>query len=523
MKIIRILLFILTLSLRIAVHAEPADLELFYSKQLAWTAANMDDVKVIKSFQTSFLALHKDAAKLRQLKGPEGQKILQQGEKLMGVIRLKENLEKCLLSEAAAQSLVRAIGKALDIKALEKETITSAEVCIGLKDEPLKIARFGRDLDKSFKDDAKNKILSRARFQLESTRRYWQEAQNKNALDMAVELTDREREMKERPPQYGTELLLYTKALQERKNKEVVAQADIKNAFFEVQTELKNHENYLNEVSKQDSDEALRNLLITNPAATADFLMENPESLNLICKVLQDYNAKVKNKETLNNVMFWGGLVVGGTLLATGVGAGLGAAVLSGTAAAASLTAIAAGAALAGTVTASGETLYASSKAHDSFMEAQNLRSSAFTEGSTHESFSKADQVKAEAYSELVDAGFSAASIIPFGAGFKVMKTAAQASRLGSFSKVAVEGSKLETEVVKSLAATLKEVSADKEVLAALEKAQKLVDAEEMGTFLGYLSDLPPAETKEILELIKNHPDKVPEALRSSAKTGVCK
>ncbi len=494
-----------------------ADLELLYSKQIAWTAANLDDSKVVRSFQNSFKELLADKNKLAEMQTVEGLKILQQGNNLLGVIQLKERLDKCLLSHETAQGVAQSIAQAMDAKVL------STDICGKVIEEPKKIRRFSRALESSFKEDAKKKILTLARSQLQQTQSYWNKASQKDTLDLAVELTDREREMKTKPAQTGTDLLLYTEAIRERKNKQVIAQADVKSAFTEVNTELKSHEDYLNDLATKDVDESLQSLLVTNPAAAAQFLMENPGSLEMVCKVLQKYDVSVRNKETLDKAIFWGGLVVGGVLLATGIGAGVGAVVLSGTAAAGTLTTVAAGAALAGTIAGGGEALYSSSKAYESFTEARNLRSSAFAEGASRESFSKADQARDRAYSDLAEAGFSAASIIPFGSGLKMMKSAAQASRLGSFAKVAKEGAKVETESIRSLAVSLKEVSSDKEVLRVLESSQKNVDSEEMGMFLGYLSNLPKEERQQVLELIKKKPEKVPDAIRESSKSGVCK
>ncbi|MFV8248497.1 tolA protein [Bdellovibrio bacteriovorus] len=494
-----------------------SDLELLYTKQIAWTAANLEDPKVVASFRSSFQNLVADKSKMQQLQTAEGRKILLQGNSLLAVIQLKERLQQCLLTHAAAKGVSEALAKALDSQAL------SGGICAEFVEQEKKLQVFGKDMEKNLKEEARAKILGSAQKQLTSTQAYWKEASNQDTLDIAVELTDREREMKVKPPQAGTELLLYTKAIRERKNKNVIVQADVKKAFAEVQTELKNHADYLAEAAQGDIDESLQKLLVTNPAASAQYLMENPGALDMICKVLQGYDQKAQRNETLDKAIFWGGLVVGGVLLATGIGAGVGAMVLSGTAAAGTLTTVAAGAALAGTIAGGGEAVYASSKAHESFIEARDLRASAFAEGSSQAAFGKADAATDQAYSELAEAGFSAASIIPFGAGLKVMKNAAQASKLGSYAKVANEGAKVEAASVKSIATSLKEISSDKDVLKVLENSQKKVDSEEMGMFLGYLSDLPQAERKEVLALLKKKPEKAADAIRESSKSGVCK
>ncbi|QDK39747.1 tolA protein [Bdellovibrio sp. NC01] len=494
-----------------------SDLELLYSKQIAWAAANMDDPKVVASFKTSFQKLVADKSKVSQLQTPEGKIILQQGQNLLTATDLKARLDKCVVSTAAAKGVAEALAKALNIKAL------SPADCFEPVAQEKKLQLFGKDLQQSMQDDAKEKILGIASQQLKNTQKYWQQAASQDTLDVAVELMDRERDLKARPAQQGLELLFYTNAIKDRKFKSAISQVDVKNAFKEVQGELKKHEDYLTDLSRKSSEESLQNLVISNPAATAEYLLKNPGSADLICKILQGYDSKVGRQETIDKAVFWGGLVVGGVLLVTGIGAGVGAVVLSGTAAATTLTTVATGVAIAGTVVGGGETVYASSKAYSSFVDASNLRSSAYAEGLSGDAFTKADQAKKQAYSELAEAGFSAVSIIPFGTGMKVMKEAAQASRLGSLSKVATEGAKVEAASVKSLAVSLKEVSADKEVLKALEKSQKEVSSDEMGMFLGYLSDLPANERQQVLTMIKQKPEKVSQAIRESSTAGVCK
>lgn len=493
------------------------DSELFYSKQIAWTAANMDDPKVVSAFKTSFHNLLSDKKKLAQLQNSEGKLVLQQGQNLLVAADLKAHLEKCVISTAAAKGVAEALAKALNIKAL-----TPID-CFEPVAQEKKLQQFSRDLQSNMQDDAKQKILNIASQQLKSTQKYWQEAAKQDSLDVAVDLMDRERDLKSRPAQQGVELLFYTKSLQERKLKTAISQVDVKNAFKEVQGELQKHEDYLKDLSKKSSDEALQNLVISNPAATAEYLLKNPGSVDMICKILQSYDSKVGRQETIDKAVFWGGLVVGGVLLVTGIGAGVGAVVLSGTAAATTLTTVATGVALAGTVVGGGETLYASSKAYNSFVDASALKSSAYAEGISGAAFNKAEETKKQAYSELAEAGFSAVSIIPFGSGMKAMKQAAQASRLGSLSKVATEGAKVEAASVKSLAVSLKEVAADKDVLKVLEKSQKEVSSDEMGMFLGYLSDLSASERQQVLTMIKQKPEKVSQAIRESSTGGVCK
>ncbi len=74
-----------------------------------------------------------------------------------------------------------------------------------------------------------------------------------------------------------------------------------------------------------------------------------------------------------------------------------------------------------------------------------------------------------------------------------------------------------------ALTKMLNEVSADKTLRQILEKIHKQIPEEKTGAFLGYLSSLPKKEKDQVLRLIKENPDKVPDAIRGSSKNGVCK
>lgn len=505
------------------IQAADVDLETTYAKQIAWAASNIDNNLVTKSFKESFYTLLNDSQKIRQLQTKEGQKVLQQGRNLLAVVELKEKLSRCLFfAEPAARQVVQALNSAMALKALDNAT------CMGSLDEYRSLRNFSRDLENSTKENAKTEILINAQKQLEATKSYWEKSSQQNHLDIAVDLTEKVQE--ETPPQEGMELLLYTQAIQQRKNKGFVGTADVKNAFEEVKNELKNHQEYLTTVLKESPEDALKSLIVSNPAATAQFLMEKPESFNIICKAINSYDFKVKRQEQRDKTIFWGGLVVGGALLIAGGMVGgaflapeIGTAALSEAAAAGTLTAVAARTAVAGAVTSGGETLYGSSKAYQSYIEAKNIRASAFAEGLNSYSIKQAEESSQQAYSDLADAGFSAVTIIPFGSGFNVMKKTIQAARLGSFSRVAKEGKKVEEESVKLLAVTLKEVSADKAALKILEKSTSKVSPDEMGMFLGYLSDFSPDQKKRVLDLIKQKPEKASDAIRESSKAGVCR
>ncbi|WP_253720921.1 tolA protein [Bdellovibrio bacteriovorus] len=496
--------------------AHSQEKEALLSKQIAWAAANIENPAVTSAFKSSFEKFISDPVNKKALESPEGKLLLRQGRGLLNVVSLQEKLKKCTVKEEASQEVQKALIAAINGKAATD--LSNYDPC--REDAPA--LEFAKGLVEHQKAQTQKRILSIAQSQVQQTQNYWKNVKSKDPIDTAVELMEKERDLKDSPPKAGVELLLYTQAIKKRSNKNVITSANVHSALTEVDAELNKHQKYLEDLAKASSDEALQKLVVSNPAATAQYMLENPESYDLLCRSLQTYDKEASKKAFIDKAVFWGGLVVGGVLLATGIGAGVGAMVVSSATAATTLTTVAAGAALAGTVTAGGEVLYSSSKSHASFIEAQTLRSAGFSESSSS-NMKRADKATDRAYDELAEAGFSAVSIVPFGAGFKYMKNAAAASKLGSASKVASEGVKVEKETVQALSASLKEISTDKTALKVLEDSSKQVSSEEMGTFLGYLSDLPAQQRKEVLEMIKEKPDRVAKSIRESTQSGVCR
>lgn len=477
-------------------------LESLYSKQIAWAAANIENPEVVRQFRVSFRKLLTDKTDLTSLQTGEGPQILQQGKNLLRAMDLQEKLQQCALEQSNARSIRDLIGSALGQQAL------TSPACDELAASTPKIFKFSRELEAHLEQEARDQMIAIAQSQLQQTQNYWAESEKQDATNLALDLTERELDIKTNPPKAGTELLLYTQALQNRKNKTFVTKVDVKNAFSEIRNELQTNKDYLQEMNAKNPSLAIRRLLKTNPGAAAQYLIAHPEAMDLICKNLQALDQKQSIEDALDKTFFWGGMVIAGVLIVSGVGA------LAGGALAGTLATVAAGTAIAGTVTATGDVLYTSSKAQESYVEMQNIRSSVYAEGLSTKGTKRIDEAHDKVQSDLMSAGFSAVSVVPFGAGFKVMKNVAKAAR---------SGAKAEVEATKSLTTAFKEIADNKPVLKALEAAQSKVPEEEMGEFLGYLSSLSPSEKARVYALIKAKPDKLPEAIREASKSGVCK
>lgn len=305
------------------------------------------------------------------------------------------------------------------------------------------------------------------------------------------------------------ELLLFTETL---KDKKTINKKDILDAQKEVKGLL---EGQIQSVRSMN----LKELVKTNPAALGIVLLERPELTAIICNTINQIAETEEDEATWNKVYFWGGIVVGGVLLATGVGAGIGAAVVSSTMVAGTLVTIATASAIAGTAIGVGETIYSGNKSIQTSNEALALRASLISRNGDQQTSVEAEAKMEEAWSELTSAGISAASIIPFGIIWKVMNKTAQVSRVGSLAKVESMAMKDKTEAIKGLGQTIRELN-DPLMEKILINAKAHVTDEEYGSFLGQLSQLKPEQRLLVMTRMKAHPEKVSEAIKKGAQKG---
>lgn len=63
----------------------------------------------------------------------------------------------------------------------------------------------------------------------------------------------------------------------------------------------------------------IKRLLKTNPAAVGQLLINKPEYAKMVCNLIVDIENADETDETWDEVFFWGGIVVGGVLMATGL------------------------------------------------------------------------------------------------------------------------------------------------------------------------------------------------------------
>ena len=305
------------------------------------------------------------------------------------------------------------------------------------------------------------------------------------------------------------QLLKYTNTLQ---NKKSISPDDV----LKAQSEVKN---LLADQLKKIRSMNLEDLVKTNPAAIGKVLLENPELTPVICRMINQIAEKEESKETWNKVYFWGGLIVGGTLLVTGVGAGVGAWVLGETALSATLVTVATATAVISSGVAAGETVYSSSKYLSEREEALALRASTISKNGDQQTGKEAEAKLNEAWSDLTSAGINAVGIIPFGPLWRFMRTSAKMSRVGSLAKIEQMSAQEEAAALKQLSATIKELN-NPQLEKILINAKNKVSSEDYGFFIGQLSQLSKEQRELVIAKMIAHPEKVGEAMKKGAQAG---
>lgn len=489
----------------------------------------------------------------KDLKTPENQEVLRLSAQALNVHKIKSLFDKCINGSERARDLSDRIVGAAGLAQLQ------ADPCRYFK-SPLELKGLDK-LDRQLTDHMEKRVQELALEQTQKnfarTYAYWerridqgnsartmsdvcltincshdekknlknaedeflslwpQSERKKNPEDIAKLLNEKLKIPKEkRDLKSQDELLLFTDSLKDKKS---ISTKDVLTAQKEVKSLLEEQM-----ISVRDMN--LKELVRTNPAALGKVLLERPELTPIICHTINQISDNEERDAKWSKVYLWGGLIVGGALLVTGIGAGLGAVVLSGTAAAGTLVTVATVSAIAGTTIGVGDAVYSGSKSYQASNEALALRASLISHNGDLKTATEADAKVEEAWSELASAGIGAASLIPFGAVWKSMNKMAQASKAGSLAKVEKMAVKDRTDAIKNMGQTIRELG-DPQMEKILLNAKAQVTDDEYGSFIGLLSQLAPEERLLVMSRMKAHPEKVSEAIKKGAKSGeeICK
>ncbi|MEA9355231.1 hypothetical protein SHI21_03420 [Bacteriovorax sp. PP10] len=540
---VSILIPSLPLSFAQAAQVDSRDQLIHATGLLLTTPGNAEVAKNVLSKTKEMLRDH-----ATDFKSPENQEALRLSAQALNVHKIKSLFDKCINSNSRAKDLSQRVVESASQAKLEIDPCRFFKNPTELKT----LDKFDQQLAKHMESRVQELALVQSQKNFARTYAYWerridngtetqtlsdvckkidcsfkekknlknaedeflsrwpQSERKKNPEDIAKILNEKLKIAPEkRDLKSQDELLLFTKTL---KDKKVISKKDVLDAQTEVKGLL---EGQIQSVRNMN----LKELVKTNPAALGKVLLERPELTAIICNTINQIAETEEDEATWNKVYLWGGIIVGGALLVTGIGAGVGAVVLSGTAMAGTLVTVATASAIAGTAIGVGDTLYSGNKSIQASNEALALRASLISRNGDKQTSVEADEKMEEAWSELTSAGIGAVSIIPFGTIWKVMNKTAQVSRVGSLAKVESMAMKDKTEAIKSLGKTIRELN-DPQMEKILINARSQVTDEEYGSFLGQLSQLNPDQRLLVMTRMKAHPEKVSEAIRKGAENG---
>ncbi|MBT7669908.1 MAG: hypothetical protein HN623_10025, partial [Bdellovibrionales bacterium] len=125
-----------------------------------------------------------------------------------------------------------------------------------------------------------------------------------------------------------------------------------------------------------DAKNDIKRLITSNPAAAGELLINNPEYAWQMCESINSLGEDIDDKEFWDQTFFWGGMVVGGGLMLTGIGSGVAAWLIGGSVTAGALGTTAVVAAVGGLALGVADTTYYGNSAYQNYLEQERFKNS---------------------------------------------------------------------------------------------------------------------------------------------------
>ena len=220
----------------------------------------------------------------------------------------------------------------------------------------------------------------------------------------------------------------------------------------------------------------LASLARSAPAALAQVIVKHPEYSGLLCEAINLADIKERDKEKRDELYTYGGLIVGGGLMLTGVGSGIGAAVLSGTSTGALLTSVAGSAALLGSAAGIAEIAYLSDRSDKLEKQHNEVRAALFATGSSDvKGWAETKRVM----DQLMETNFN----LSLTAGFLVLDTVTLASSLRDLSQIS------KIKALKNAEAFLDNLMKNPKNLAILKELKSVLNDKEIVKLITKMSE----------------------------------
>ena len=518
--------FFLLLFSRLAMAYDSQD----FAQEIGITAAHIENDQVYAQFAQHYKNILADAQQTRNWSSNEKQELLAKAASLVQFKKIQKTFQTCMKDSKYAKEYAHNI---LDWSSALK---TEADPC-AVTDSPLNLTQFNNDLKESIYKDLDQKIREVSSANIEKTKSYWRDVQKNNDVTaVAKELNSNLQDASKVNFSQGVELLMHTDILSKKYqkardlqaknqpliNENLIQNQDVNLAYQEVLGDLDTHAQYLQKLNQDANEkkykENLKSLIKSNPAAVAQVLLNDPSKSSMFCELLLQIEKEESSAQFRDKVFFWGGMAVAGiALVGTGVGIGL---LIAGTAASTTLVTAIGATTVLGVTGAGVDAVHSSNRAFESYSQAQILKSSYYSANGSLTQLNSANEKTQAAYSDMVTAGIDTVSILPFGAGWRLMTKASAAARTSSLTRAAASASEIEEQSMKAVAQTLREIQNDPKLAQILKNARGAVSEQDMGQFLGNFSNLSKAEKDQVIALMKKNPEKVDGAITKSLHEG---
>jgi hypothetical protein len=253
-------------------------------------------------------------------------------------------------------------------------------------------------------------------------------------------------------------------------------------------------------------DRDLNRLIKSNPAAIGQILANHPEYAALVCERINGIEREDKSDAAWDKAFFWGGIVVGGALLVTGVGTAAGAWILAGTATAATLATVATVATVTGVAVGLTETAYQGSEMLEARREMQDFEAAYFGGSGDDETGGEMADAYAkfrEARMQMILSGvFTAVDLGALSAALKVGAMGAKIS--GRALSSAEKANRLKT-VTRALQQIQERLLSHPALLAKFTKLKEALGPR-AAEFMAWVAQAPESVRLALLEKLKDWP-----------------
>jgi hypothetical protein len=127
---------------------------------------------------------------------------------------------------------------------------------------------------------------------------------------------------------------------------------------------------------KERAQQNIKRLITSNPAAAGELLINSPEYAWQMCESVNSLGEDMDDEKFWDKTFFWGGMVVGGGLMLTGVGSGVAAWLIGGSATAGALGTAAVVSAVGGLALGVADTSYYGNKAYQNYLTEERFKNS---------------------------------------------------------------------------------------------------------------------------------------------------